>query len=486
MNRGEVMGQTPTPLPTFLWDAKKFVTLHAQTYNNSMTSTSIVRTGHYRALVRLGLPIIIGQIGTIILGVADTLMIGHHTTTELAAAAFVNGIFNLAFMFSIGFCNGFLPVVGGHYGRGEHREICETLRSSLWSGAQMTVLLMAALTIAYLCLGHMGQPEVLLPFIRPYYLIQLASIPFVVLFNTLRQFSDGMMQTRVSMWIVVVGNVLNIFGNYILIYGHLGMPELGLAGAGLSTLFSRIVMVVIFVAVLVFSQRFRSMMQHWHTTKASRAGVAQLNKLGWPVALQMAMEGSAFSLVSIIVGWIGVVALAAHQILVIASQFCYFICSGMAMAVAIRISLFAGQKDAQGVKDSLKAGLVLVMALMVLTGIVVASIRWHLGGLFTDNKDVSLLVGLCVVPLLAYQVSDAIQFTLSNALRGLSQVKLLVPYAFISYYVVSLPLSYYLAIPMGWGLEGIWWAFLAGLTVAAVLYFTAYRQAFHIVFGKEA
>ena len=199
---------------------------------------------HYRALFTLGMPIVVGQLGVIILGFADTLMVGHHSTVELGAASFVNNMFNLCIIFSTGFSYGLTPVVGSFYGGGRFAEAGLSLRCSLVANTLVALLEMAVMTVLYLNLERLGQPDELIPLIKPYYLVLLVSLVFVMLFNAFKQFTDGITDTQTAMWILLGGNALNIVGNYILIYGKCGFPELGLLGAGLSTLLSRIVMVI--------------------------------------------------------------------------------------------------------------------------------------------------------------------------------------------------------------------------------------------------
>lgn len=260
--------------------------------------------GHYRALIRLGLPIVVGQLGVIVLGFADTLMIGHHSTTELGAASFVNNLFNLCIIFSTGFSYGLTPIVGGLYGNKRLAEAGQALKCSLAANtlvAGVLVLLMGAL---YLNIGRLGQPEELLPLIRPYYLVLLASLPFVLLFNGYKQFTDGITDTQTAMWILLGGNALNIAGNYVLINGKLGLPELGLLGAGLSTLASRIGMVIVFAAIVGRSRRFARYRVGMLRRPWAADVFRRLNALGWPVGLQMGMETASFSLSTVMVGWL--------------------------------------------------------------------------------------------------------------------------------------------------------------------------------------
>ena len=176
-------------------------------------------TQHYKALLRLGLPIVVGQAGVIALAFADTIMVGHHSTEELAAASFVNNLFTLCIIFSTGFSYGLTPVVGELYGKGDRHRAGQALRSGLAANTLVALLLTAIMTVLYFFVDRMGQPPQLLPLIRPYYIVLLVSLVFVLLFNGFKQFADGITDTKTSMWILLGGNSLNVVGNYVLIYG---------------------------------------------------------------------------------------------------------------------------------------------------------------------------------------------------------------------------------------------------------------------------
>ena len=183
-------------------------------------------------------------------------MIGHHSTEELGAASFVNNVFTLCIIFSTGFSYGLTPIVGSLYGNRRFAEAGQALRCSLVANVLVALLLTFVMTVVYFNVERLGQPEELIPLIKPYYLVLLASLVFVMLFNGFKQFTDGITDTKTAMWILLGGNALNIVGNYILINGKLGFPELGLLGAGISTLFSRIAMVAVFAVIVLRSRRF--------------------------------------------------------------------------------------------------------------------------------------------------------------------------------------------------------------------------------------
>ena len=425
--------------------------------------------GHYKALFYLGLPIVIGQMGVIVLGFADTLMVGHHSTAELAAASFTNNLFTLCIIFSTGFSYGLTPVVGEFYGNRRFMEAGQALRSSLLANVLVALLLTLIMTVVYFCVEYMGQPEELIPLIKPYFLILLASLVFVMLFNGFKQFTDGITDTKTAMWILLGGNVLNIIGNYILIYGKLGFPELGLLGAGISTLFSRIVMVVVFVIIFMRSPRFIRYKVGFFRLGWSRAVFSRLNGLGWPVAFQMGMETASFSLSAIMIGWLGTIALASHQVMLAISQFTFMMYYGMGAAVAVRVSNFNGQDDMVNVRRSAYAGFHLMMALGVVLSFIVFLCRNYLGGWFTDSSEVAAMVTSLIFPFLVYQFGDGLQITFANALRGIADVKLMMVIAFIAYFIISLPVGYFCGFVMGWGVVGVWMAFPFGLTSAGLM-----------------
>ena len=402
---------------------------------------------HYKALIFLGLPIVIGQVGVIILGFADTLMIGHHSTEELGAASFVNNVFTLCIIFSTGFSYGLTPIVGSLYGNRRFAEAGQALRCSLVANVLVALLLTFIMTVVYFNVERLGQPEELMPLIKPYYLVLLASLVFVMLFNGFKQFTDGITDTKTAMWILLGGNTLNIIGNYILINGKLGFPELGLLGAGISTLFSRIMMVVVFALIVLRGRRFIRYRIGFSRMGWSFPVFKKLNALGWPVGLQMGMETASFSLSAIMVGWLGTIALASHQIMLTISQFTFMIYYGMGAAVAVRVSNFKGQDDMENVRRSTFAGFHLIMAL-------VASLFF---------------------PFLIYQFGDGLQINFANALRGISDVKPMMVIAFISYFIISLPVGYFCGFVLGWGLVGVWMAFPFGLTSAGVMLWLRFR-----------
>ncbi len=435
--------------------------------NNNST---ITKKHHYRELLSIGIPIIIGQLGTIVLGFADTLMIGHHSTQELAAAGLVNNIFTLVLVSYMGFSYGLTPIIGRLYGMERTEEIGKKVRNSLFANMVVGVIFTLTMIILYFNLDRIGQPEELLAFIRPYFIVNLISLMFVGVFNTMKQFLDGITHTKVAMWVMIGGNVVNILGNWMLIYGVGPFPELGLLGAGISTMGSRMLMAAAMVAMVIGRKVFREYRHDIIKSHVNKADFLEMNRLGWPVALQLAMESAAFTLSCVMVGWLGTIPLAAHQIMITISQLFYLVLSGMAAAMAIRVSHFVGQKDFVAVRQNANDGFRLNLLFSLVMGLPILLFRHQMGGLFTDNAEVQQNVAMLIILMMAYQFGDGLQYTFANALRGIACVKPMVTYAFIAYFVISLPMGYTLGFPCHLGITGIWIAFPFGLTAAGILY----------------
>lgn len=422
----------------------------------------------------------IGQLGIIILSFADTMMVGRCGTAELGAASFVNNMFNLVIVFSTGFSYGLTPFVGNHYGRGENASVGRILKNALAVNAVVAAGLMALMFVLYLNIHRLGQPAELLPLMRPYYVVLLISLLFVLLFNAFKQFADGITDTVTPMVILLGGNVVNIFLNWILIYGKWGMPRMGLLGAGVATLTARILMLLCFVAVFFTAKRYRPFVRGFKESSVNKEDFVALNKMGMPVGLQMGMETASFSLSTIMVGWLGTVALAAHQVMLTVGQLGFMMYYGMAAAVAVRASNFHGQGDMLRVRENVSAGFKIILVMAAAVSIPLLIVRNSLGFLFADSAEVAAMVAQLVIPFAIYQFGDGLQCNYSNALRGISDVKMVMVYAFIAYFLISLPSAYLFGFVFDWGLTGIWMSFPLGLTSAGLLFYRRYRRSISI------
>ena len=430
----------------------------------------------YRPLLRLGLPVIVAQIGLTLQNVSDTIMVGQHSTQELAAAGFINNIFVFFMLLGQGFSMGALSQMGAYYSQGRQDKVISIFKSSLCADALQSLLLMMLLASIFFCLPLLGQPDDLLPLMRPYLLIQLASLPFMVMASGLKQMTDSINDTRITMYAMLAGNAWNIAFNYMLIFGHCGFPEMGIVGAAWATFTSRVLILLIMCVAVFFTPRYKSYMKYWSVERASWHDVRLLNRLGWPIAVQMGLECASFCLVAIFLGWIGTNALAAHQVMNNVACIIYMIYIGIGTAVSIRVANHNGLQNIQGVKEATWAGLHMILLVgLVLTTLLSLNIH-SISLAFTPSEEVAAMVSLMVWPMILYQISDGTQTVLANALRGLGDVRCLIPYAAIAYILISIPLSYLFGIVLQLGAFGIWLAFPFGLSTAAILYLRRFRR----------
>ena len=419
----------------------------------------------YSATIKIGVPIVLGQLGIVVVGLVDNIMVGHFSTSDLAAASFVNSVFNIPILFGMGFSYGLTPLVGQFFGRGDKFRVGGLLRNSLLANFMIGLFLSVVMGIMYLNVHRMGQPEELLPLIRPYFLLQLTSLVFVMMFNSFKQFADGITDTKTSMWIMLSANLLNIIGNSLLIYGVWGLPALGLTGAGISTLASRIFMFVAFAVLFFRKQSYRRYLVGYHRTTYNTGDLNVLNRMGMMVGLQMGMETALFSISGVMIGWLGTVPLAAHQVVASISTLGFMVYYGVGSAVSIRVSNFFGRGDIAGVRRATLAGAHLLGLLAISVSVFFLLVREHIGWLYTSSEEVVNLVAVLMVILVFYQFGDSLQIIFANALRGVADVTSMAVISFIGYFVIALPVSYICGFVLDWGIEGIWIGYPVGLTL---------------------
>ena len=438
---------------------------------------------NYASLLKLALPIIIGQLGGIITGLADTIMVGQHSTDELAAASFVNNVLNAFIIFGTGFSFALTPLVGENLARNKRFVVSAWLKNGIVANLLLSILLIAILVVIYFNVSHLGQPENLLPLIKPYFLISMVSIIFIMLANSFRQFVEGITDPSVSMWILISGNLLNIFGNYILIYGKCGFSEMGLMGAGYSTLISRIVMFAMFVLVFVVRPSYRVYRKGFKRMWVLPNRLMRVTKLGVPIAFQQGLEAATFSLTAIMVGWLGTTELAAHQVVIAISTISFTTYLGLGSATAIRTSFYKGAKDWDQVGKTTVAGIHLGVIVSTMTCLALFFFRNKISFVFSDDPAVAQIVILLLPILMLYQFVDGAQIVLANALRGLSDVKPIMWISFITNFLIAIPAGYILGFPLGFGIEGIWLAYPIGFLFSVAL--LAIRARKLIASGKK-
>lgn len=423
----------------------------------------------YYSLSRLGAPVLVTQLCVITVSFADTLMVGAYGLNELAAAAFVNSLFLVVIVTLMGFAGGVTPLVGALFSRGDNFKIGQTLRSALAVNTSLSVAATLIMSILYFFIDKMGQPTELLPLIRPYYLIVLCSMIPASIFSCCQQMANGTTDTATPMWVMLGGNILNIIGNYMLIFGKCGLPEMGLLGAGISTLNARILSAITLLCILIFSRRYRPYREGLHSPSISRKSILKIWNTSYPVALQSGVECLLWSFGAVVCGWFGTVQLASYQVANTIGQLGFMIYMSFGVAVSVRVANYWGIGNYHAARKATLAGLHLNTILATIASLAFIFFGEQLISLFNDDPAVVRSGTALLLPLVLYQYCDSIQITYANAQRGTSQARPLMWAALISYMIVGIPASLLLAIPFNMGNIGVYYSFCIALLFAAVL-----------------
>ncbi len=439
----------------------------------------------YRRNLKIALPVMVTQAGQVLVQLADNIMVGHLGAAQLAGVSFANAIIMIGLVFSIGFAQGVTPVVGQHFGKGDGRAVAVALSNSAVLNAIMAVVLTAVMIAVGAFMDRLGQDPEVLRYARQYYFIIIAGfIPMIAFFNV-RFFSEGIGNTRNEMWITIGTNTLNIFLNWVLIYGNLGAPRLGVAGAAWATFISRVLGAIVFLIILFRVEEYRKFVRLTPRHAVHLREMLHQLKLSLPISLQNLLEVTAFSFAAIMVGWMGKYQLAAHQIAHSLSSLSFMIATGIGAAATIRVShqFGAGRR-----KDAYHAGIAAVhmaVAIMVFFGILFVSLHGIIPRMYTEEPAVIPIAGRLIIILSLFQIFDAVQMASRSSLLGLKDINTPLIFSAISYYGVCLPSAYLLGFTLGLGPEGVWTGLLLGLATAAVLFNVRFRTVCRRYIGQQ-
>jgi MATE family multidrug resistance protein len=422
-----------------------------------------------RTTLLLAIPIVIGQVSQMLMGVTDSVMIGRTGAVPLAASSFGVGVFNVFFIISVGLLTPVAVFASMARGAGRHDEAGEYLRHGLALGLGSGLLEVGLMAWFSRHLEWFHQPPEVLAAVNPFFMtIGLSLIP-VVAYLALRQFAEAMGRPWVPMLIILGGVALNGFLNWVLIYGHLGFPALGLTGAGISTLTSRILGSAVIFAWLRLDPVMRAAWPRRRFAPLSPRLLRKMLGVGLPASGSLLFEGGAFAAATVMMGWLGTIPLAAHQIALSCAALTFMIALGLSMAVGIRTSSAVGAGQHARLRPIWIGGLALSVAfsLLVTAGFLV----WGrtISGWFIGDPAVISTATLLLVVAAVFQIFDAGQVVNAAALRGLTDVRMPALITFVAYWIIALPLGYFLGIRWGFGPAGIWTGLAAGLAAAAVL-----------------
>ena len=438
---------------------------------------------YYKENLRLALPVILSQIGQITLQLADTAMVGAYggdDPTPLASVSFATNIFFIVFISTLGLTFGLTPLIGERYAQQRIRHIQELLQNGflLYSiiGVVATLVLIFSKGLfpimASIMMGDSQDASIggVVDMAIPYYNTLMWSLFPIMIWATIKQFLEGIGNTRVAMVTIIIANSLNILLNWILIFGKLGFEPMGVLGAGYATLISRIVQCLMIVIYFFSAAKFRI-----YTDGVLRRSmlkfrrIAEILKVGIPIAFHMFMESSAFVVAGIMVLAFGAASVSAYQIGVNMMNVTFMIIIAIGSSTTILCSHIYGRQEFSQLRKTVNAAYQMGLLWNITISILVVIFRYEIPSLFTSNEETIQLTASMLIFISLFQISDCLQAISISVLRGLQDVKILMPIVFLSYVVINIPIGYIFAFKCGLQANGLIIGFIVGLSSCAIM-----------------
>lgn len=431
---------------------------------------------HFKKTVNLAYPVMLSQMGHVLVGIVDSIMVGQIGKEPLAASAFANNVLGIFLMFGIGLSYGITPLVAQADGQGEDKMIVRVLRHGILlcaiAGGTLFLLLLGLAQL----MPYMGQPADVVLMGKPYFLIIAGSLVPLMLFQGFRQFAEGKSITKPTMFITIIANVINIIFNYLLIYGKLGFPEMGLNGAGWATFISRVVMAVGLGWFVWNYGKLKKYRAGFQLLKAKADLFKPMLKIGVPSGIQFVFEVGAFAMAAIMMGWLGTVPLAAHQIAISLVSLSYVMASGISAAATVRVGNQIGLKDAINLQRVGHTSFIIVLIFMACCSGLYIIFSNYLPSLYVKEEEVIGIASSLIIIAGCFQLSDGVQVVGLGSLRGMSDVKVPTYITLAAYWGLAIPVSYLLGFTFELGPNGIWYGLSIGLTVAAIALYLRFQK----------
>ncbi len=424
---------------------------------------------HLVQTAQLAYPVMIGQLGFIMMGVVDSMMVGGLGAIPLAAASVANSLFILILIIGLGISFAVTPLVAIAVGAEKHSECNMIFNQSIWINLLLGMLLFAATYVCADFLKYLNQPAAVVAQAISYTKILGLSMLPIMLFQTYKQFIEGLSVTRPGMIVTILANFINAGVNWILIYGKLGFPALGLDGAGWATFFSRLFMGTVLMFYVIKSKHFSEYNVLIKFKGFSIRIIKRILALGFPSAVQYVFEVGAFSFAVIMIGWLGTKQLAAHQIAISLASISYMATLGISTAGAIRVGNAVGKNDVKEIRRSGFTAILMGASLMAGAGIIFVIFRRFLPSLYIDDPAVISIASSLLIIASIFQISDGTQAVGIGVLRGLTDVKIPTLITFVAYWIVGLPIAYLFGFILNLQVIGVWIGLLLGLTTSAIL-----------------
>lgn len=430
---------------------------------------------NYKLTFLLAYPVILSQLGHIMVGVVDTAMVGKIGTLEQAAVALSNGLYMIVLVFGLGISYGVTPLVAEADSAKKDDENRALLKHSIVINTLIGILLFLLLLMISPILNLFNQQKEVVVLAIPFLNVMMLSMIPLCIFSGLKQFIEGLSYTRMAMVITIGASFLNILLNYLMIFGHWGLPAMGIMGACWASFIARVAMAIAMLLYVYYNKAFKIYWQNIDFRTYSKTIIKKILVIGVPSGLQWVFEIGVFSVAVILIGWIGPKAQAAHLITLSLAAITYMMASGLAAATTVRVGNQLGMQSEAGIRTAAFSSLIMVIVFMGIMAITFISLRLYLPTLFTDDQEVINLSASLLVIAAFFQLSDGIQVIALGALRGVKDVKIPTLITFIAYWIIGLPMSYVFAFIFKLNALGVWYGLFLGLTSAAILLFLRFK-----------
>jgi MATE family multidrug resistance protein len=433
---------------------------------------------------KLAYPIILGMLGHTLIGIVDNIMVGKLGSTELAAVSLGNSFIFIAMSLGIGFSTAITPLIAEADAENDEKKIRSTFHHGLLLCTVLGVALFALIVLAKPIMLLMHQPKEVVEMAYPYIDWVAFSLIPVIIYQGYKQFADGLSRTKYSMYAIFMANVVHIFFNYVLIYGIWIFPKLGILGAALGTVISRIMMVVFLHYLLKYDKSIKIYFKNFSFREIKKSVLKKIINLGTPSAMQMLFEVSLFTGAIWLSGSIGKTSQAANQIALTLATLTFMFAMGLSVTAMIRISNQKGLKDYVNLVVVAKSIYLLAIIIEIVFAILFIVFHNYLPPLFldlentqqtVDNIEVIQIASKLLLVAAVFQISDGLQVVVLGALRGLQDVKYPMYITFVAYWLIGFPISIYLGLKTELKAVGIWIGLLAGLTVAAIFLYIRFN-----------
>lgn len=441
---------------------------------------------YYSDNLRLAMPIVVSQLGHTLVHLADSVIVGHFAgTVQLAAVSLVNSLFMLILVIGMGIAYGLTPLIAQENGRKNYEECGRLLSNSLIINFSIAIVLYLFVHLGtLLVIDHIGQSPEVVAYAKPYLGYLGISILPLMIFQTFKQFAEGLGFTKQAMFVSIWGNLLNIVLGIIFVKGMFGITPMGVKGVGLSTLIDRTLMAVVMSMYVLKSKHFKLYIQNFKVFFIDKVRSLKIFKIGAPVAMQYAFEISAFSGAAILIGTIGAVEQAAHQVAINLASVTYMMASGIASAATIKTGNNFGKRNFQDLRSSAIASYHVILLFMSLTALLFILANNLLPFIYTEDQAVIGIAAQLLIIAGFFQLFDGTQVVGLGVLRGIGDVNIPTLITFIAYWVIGIPLGYLLGIVFKLGVNGIWYGLTFGLLTASVLLFLRFQKRTRVLVAE--